>query len=414
MNSLYTRITNILHIFEAFAADIIYNFPSKKLKVIGVTGTDGKTTTTHLIYHILIKSGRKASMISSVVSQIGSKKYKTGLHTTTPRPFLVRKFMRQAVETGSEFFVLETTSHALTQNRVWGIDFFIGVLTNITSEHLYFHKTFKSYFEAKMKLLKVSQNRFVNLEMKEFPAVAGYMKRKSMDFMIFSVNKTDKSDYCPSEKILSVYSQTFMRENLAAAFAVSKFLQVPDNNIYRSIRNFVMPIGRFDIVHDRDFKVIIDFAHTPNSLDELLGYIHGKYKAKKNKIIHVFGAASQRDDSKRPLMGRVSSKYADVILLTEEDFRHENLKEINKQIIKGISKKFKFADISEKIGDRYKIYSQIANRQDAINQAVSFARNGDIVVLTGKGHERSLNRDGVEYPWDEYKAVRIAIKKFKK
>src|SRR3989344_4592910 len=154
---MWQRIKNIYHLFNAFLANVWFGFPSRHLTVIGVTGTDGKTTTTSLIYHILHESGYNTSMISSVGAIIGGKKYDVGFHVTTPSPWALQKFIRKTIDVGSKYLVLETTSHALDQHRVFGINYDVGVLTNVTHEHLDYHKTYENYARTKAKLLKMAK-----------------------------------------------------------------------------------------------------------------------------------------------------------------------------------------------------------------------------------------------------------------
>ena len=173
---MFQTFKNIYHFFQAVIANIYYGFPSRKLKVIGVTGTDGKTTTTHLIYHILKTAGKKVSMVSTVYAKIGAEEFDTGLHTTTPSSFLVQKLLKKAVENGDEFFVLETTSHALDQNRVFGVKYFVAVLTNVTHEHLDYHKTYKKYVDTKAKLLKQSNIVIINSDDHSFERLDKILK----------------------------------------------------------------------------------------------------------------------------------------------------------------------------------------------------------------------------------------------
>ena len=375
------KLKNIYHLLQAIIANIFYGFPSRKLKVIGVTGTDGKTTTTHLIYHILKSAGKRVSMISTVYGKIGDKEYDIGLHTTTPDPFLVQKLLRKAVNHGDEYFVLETTSHALDQNRVYGIGFFIGVITNITHEHLDYHKTYEKYVKAKAKLLLNSKFCVINANDQSFNRLKQILKNKkvisysSKDFKIIKdlSNLTD-----------------FNRYNYLAAYTVCKNCGMPGKEILAAMRTFKLPPGRMELVYNKDFKVIIDFAHTPNAFKNVLPEIRKLYLKKNGRLIHVFGAAGLRDASKRSLMGKASSKYADVIILTEEDYRTEDPQVICSSIAQGIENKPVFT---------------IINRQKAIKKAIQTARKNDVILLTGKSHEKSLCRGKKEFPWDERKAV---------
>lgn len=362
------KLKNIYHLFQAILANLLYGFPSRKLKVIGITGTDGKTTTTHLIAHILKSAGKKVSFISSVFASVGGKESDIGFHVTTPSSFALQKLLKQSADNDDEYFVLETTSHALDQNRVWGINYEIGVITNITHEHLDYHGNYEDYAKTKLKLLKLAK-----IGIKNTTVISNIVKKIP--------NLTE-----------------FNRSNYSSAYNVCKQLGLPDEKILKALETFKLPKGRLDLVYDKDFKIIIDFAHTPNALLQLLPSVRKLYLEKGGRLIHVFGSAGLRDFTKRPLMGEASAKYSDVIYITEEDYRTEDPEEICKQIASGIKKK------------GYKI---VLDRQEAINQAIKTAKVDDVVVLTGKAHEKSLCRGKTEYPWDEYEAVKKALKTVK-
>jgi len=384
---MFQKIKNIYHLFQAVVANIIYRFPSRKIKVIGVTGTDGKTTTTSLIAHILKSAEKKVSYISTVKAQIAGKDYDTGLHVTTPSSFMIQKFLSQSVKNGDEYFVLETTSHALDQNRVWGVNYHIGVLTNITHEHLDYHGSYKDYVKTKEKLLKMAKFSVVNEEDEGYR----YLSQKS---------KVKSQKFSSKLKILEkVGNLTFFnKQNYAAAYTVCKLLNLSDEVILKAMLTFQLPKGRVDLIYDKDFKVIIDFAHTPNAFLKLLPEIRKKYLKNKGRLIHVFGSAGLRDNTKRPLMGEISSRFADFIILTEEDYRTEDPNKICQEIASGI---------------KNKNYQVIIDRKKAIEKALKMAKKGDLVVFTGKAHEKSLCRGKTEYPWDEYQAVEIGLKKIK-
>ncbi|HEX7542686.1 MAG TPA: Mur ligase family protein, partial [Patescibacteria group bacterium] len=304
------KLKNIYHLFQAIIANVIYGFPSRKLKIIGITGTDGKTTTTHLIAHILKTAGKKVSFVSSVFSSIGGKESDIGFHVTTPNSFALQKLLQQSVNNHDEYFVLETTSHALDQNRVWGIKYQIGVITNITHEHLDYHKTYKEYVKAKLKLLLNSKVAMLNGDDESYKLLNQKLKGKSQK-------------YSSKVKILEKLPELtlFNKYNYSAAYIVCKQLGLSDEDILKAMKTFKLPKGRLDLVYDKDFKVIIDFAHTPNGFFQLLSAIRKLYLKKSGRLIHVFGSAGLRDFTKRPLMGEASSKFADVIYITEEDYR---------------------------------------------------------------------------------------------
>ncbi|MEK7177741.1 MAG: Mur ligase family protein, partial [Patescibacteria group bacterium] len=286
-------------------------------------------------------------------------------HVTTPSPFALQKLLKQSADNHDEYFVLETTSHALDQNRVWGINYEIGVITNITHEHLDYHKTYEEYAKTKLKLLKIAKIGIKNTD------------------QIVSIVKQIPN--------LTKYNQC----NYSTAHSVCKELGLSDEIILKALKTFELPKGRLDLVYDKDFKIIIDFAHTPNALLQLLPEIRKLYLKKGGRLIHVFGSAGLRDFTKRPLMGMESSKSADIIFITEEDYRTESLEKICQQIASGI---------------KNKNYQIVLNRQEAISQAIKSAKKDDVVVLTGKSHEKSLCRGKIEYPWDEYEAVEKALK----
>jgi len=378
------KLKNIYHLFQAILANILYGFPSRRLKVIGVTGTDGKTTTTHLITYILKSAGKKVSFVSSVHASIGGKEYDTGFHVTTPSPFALQKFLKQSANYGDQYFVLETTSHALDQNRVWGIKYEVGVITNITHEHLDYHRTYEEYVKTKEKLLEMSKIRIINKDDESFKYLSQKSKVKSQKY-----NSKVKS-------LRAIPNLTkFNQYNYSAAYTVCKQLSLSDNQILTAMKTFKLPKGRLELVYDKDFKVIIDFAHTPNAFENLLPEIRKKFLKKGGRAIHVFGSAGKRDFTKRPLMGRTSSQYADYIILTEEDYRTEDPKKICQEITSGI---------------KNKPYEVIVNREQAILKAITMAKKGDVIVLTGKSHEKSLCRGKVEYPWSEHETVKKAIK----
>jgi len=338
-------------------------------------------------------------MISSIYADIGGQIHDTGFHVTTPRPWKVRQFLRKAHDLGAEYFILETTSHALAQNRVWGIRFDTAVITNITHEHLYHHGSFDNYLKIKTKLLFQSRTALVNLDSTASQQVINTLTLRKKSFKTFSL-KDSKADFTWNAQIKSHIHGEYNRENILAAYSVAQILELDKKAISKAIASFELPQGRLDIVRNKEFKVVIDFAHTPNSIERLLHTIKAELVGKNGLIIHVFGSASQRDDSKRPKMGEASAQYADIIILTEEDYRKEDPAKICEQIAQGIKKQGLVKDQD---------YFIVTDRALAIEKAIFMAQRGDVVVVTGKSHEKSLARGGKEYPWDEYKTVRKAL-----
>lgn len=407
---MWQQFKNIYHAFSAFLAATYYGFPGKKLKVIGITGTDGKTTTTHLIHHILTSVGKKASMISSVYAEIAGIKYDTGFHVTSPNQWQLQKFLRQAINAREEYMVLEVTSHALDQHRVDFIDFEIGVLTNITHEHLDYHQTFANYVRTKEKLLRMSKVAIVNRDDKSYNYFDVSIHRSETSYGMknnASVSPQKFSFTSPLPGEYNVY-------NCLAAIAACQAMGVEDSDIKKALTTFTGVKGRFEYFPTgKNFDVIIDFAHTPNAIEKVLSTVK---PVVKGKLIHVFGSAAHRDHTKRPIMGANSVKYANFIILTEEDYRTEDVNQIIDEIARGSIKQgaveLQLKDFEKAFVSKNPIFFRIPDRQKAIEFAIGkLARKDDLLVFTGKAHEKSLCRGTVEYPWSEYEAIEKALKK---
>jgi len=400
-------LINLYHLAKSNLLNFFYGFPSKKIKLIGITGTDGKTTTTHLVYHALTKLGKKASMISTVYAKIGEKKYDTGFHVTTPDAFTTFSYIRKSIANKDEYFILETTSHRLEQNQLSGLDFAVGLITNITHEHLDYHGRFDNYVEAKSKLLSQSKTKIINLDDESS------LKIKKLFPKVKTFGFFTKADYSYSG--FSKDMPLFNRYNYLAAYAILKELGFDKAQILEAMEGFVLPKGRLEIVFQGKYKVLIDFAHTPNAVFSLLKDLKEKTPLKSGRLIHVFGSAGLRDREKRPLMGKSSGEFCDIAILTEEDYRTEDPEKICKQISSGlIEKGFKKITTDEKQNIERKSFMVELDRSKAIELALSIAKKGDLVVLTGKAHEQSLCRGNKEYPYDEHLAVEKALQKVSK
>lgn len=403
-------LINVYHLIKAVIANIIYGFPSKKIKIIGVTGTDGKTTTTHLIYHILKSAGKKVSMLSSIYAKIGDLEYDTGLHMTTPDVLLVQKLINYAAKNKDEYLVLETTSHALDQNRIYGISYEISVITNITPEHLDYHKTYDNYLRTKAKLLLRAKKSLINLDDHSSDRLIKILSAKNKKFYTYGFSKG--TNYSKDfSKIISRITD-FNNYNYLAAFSVAKLLDIDERTIIDALRRFRLPTGRFELVYNKEFYVIVDFAHTPNAIDQVLEAVRKHYViGEKQRLIHVFGSAGLRDNKKRPMMGDASGRHADVVILTEEDYRTEDPLKICEEVAMGLIKNdFKKVEAERLDGRSKKAFSIIIERNLAIKKAVGIAQKGDVIVATGKSHEKSLCRGKIEYPWNETEAILKALK----
>lgn len=408
---------NFYHLFVAFLAALIFRFPARKLKVIGVTGTDGKTTTVNLIYHILSKGGFKVGMISTVEAKIFGETIDTGFHVTTPGAFQTQRLLRRMVDADINVVVLEVTSHALDQNRVAFVPLHVGLITNVTQEHLDYHRSFKSYLLTKAKILSKVNYRVLNNEDPSFEKLKMMGKGQLVsfgkdgadyigevvnyfdDYTNFGIHYKTKQKMLKTMVIQSSLIGEFNLSNILAAFAVGKILGLEDKKIVEAIQSFQGVEGRMDRINlGQDFKVFIDFAHTPRSIEVSLQTLK---KITDKRLICVFGAAGERDRSKRALMGHVAAVEADLIVVTSEDPRSEKPEKIIEEIEKGIVKSG---------GTNNQTYWKIVDRAEAIEKAIkNLAESGDCVVILGKGHEKSMNIAGVEYPWSDKEIATKAL-----
>lgn len=385
------RLKGLYHYLLACCAVVWFRFPSRHLTVVGVTGTDGKTTTTTLIYEVLKAAGKNVSMITSVHAVIAGQSYDTGFHVTTPSAWWVQKYLREAVDHGDTHMVLEVTSHALSQSRVFGVRFAAGVITNVTHEHLDWHKTYDDYLQTKLRLVSQSEVSIINHDQAD---LFSEVTKNFPDKKIVSFGMQHGADLTP--KLFPFHTKLpgqYNEYNCLAAIAACQTLGIEPAVIRRTLETFSGISGRMEVVATKPFTVIVDFAHTPNALEQVLKTVRGMTK---KKLIHVFGSAGLRDHTKRPLMGAASGRYADAIILTEEDYRTEDVNKIMDEITTGIPK-----------GKNIQRYPR---RADAIRVALGMAKPGDLVILTGKGHEKSLCRGTVEYPWSDQQEVRNVLK----
>lgn len=384
-------INYLWHLPRAVFANIKYGFPSRGLTVVGVTGTDGKTTTVNMVYRILKTAGKKVSMVSTINAVVGGREIDTGFHVTSPDPMMVQKLLKQSADRNDEYAILEVTSHALDQFRFWGVKFHIGVITNITHEHLDYHKTWENYFKAKLGLILNSELSIINAGEKHFKRLADLSGGQVVSFGL-----SKNADFHPGNFPLKLrIPGEFNLCNALAAAATAKNLKIDQKVIKSSLENFKALIGRMEEApNKRGLKIMIDFAHTPNGLENALKTLR---KGCKGKLIAVFGCAGKRDGGKRFLMGEIAAKLADTVIITAEDPRGQ-IDMINTQIMEGVRKTGKLLNKDVFIEN---------DRQKAIGLAINkIAKRGDTVGIFGKGHEKSMNIDGKqEVAWSDYDAV---------
>jgi len=390
-------IKNLFHLFQAITACIYYRYPAQKLTVIGVTGTDGKTTTSTLIYHLLKNSGYKVALISTVAAYIGDQEVDTGFHVTSPSPWQLQRLIHRIRQSGFTHLVLESTSHGLDQHRLFGSHITTAVLTNVTHEHLDYHRTYSRYLASKAKIFRSVHTAIINADDASFRLLLPYIK-KSVQLMPYSLIENTSPGLIPDDTYhqiktacISTFPQSYNRANALAASIAALTLGVSASSITKNLSSFPGVPGRMQhISNPLGIQIIVDFAHTPNALKQALA---AAKQTTKGKLIAVFGSAGKRDKTKRPLMGEAASKLADEIILTAEDPRGEDVRLINQQIRSGI-----FQNLGH-------VHS-IPNRSEAIQFALKIAQPGDTVIICGKGHEQSLNLDGHhEIPWSDVQAV---------
>jgi UDP-N-acetylmuramoyl-L-alanyl-D-glutamate--2,6-diaminopimelate ligase len=446
------KAKNLLHLGQAIYANYKYDFPSKKLKILGVTGTDGKTTTTLMLYHILKEENLKVGYISTIGAKIGDQDLDTGLHVTTPDPWMVPKYLDQMVKEGVEYVVLESTSNGFQQNRLWGIEFDGGIITNIKSDHLDYHGTWENYAKAKFQLVKQIKNKgliVLNKEdKKSFEWIKEQISSQRLDVNVKEVSSSQTLNIKHSIKGLTFVWQSqefelhligkYNLENALGVIALASEI-LPLDVISKHLKTFKSPKGRMEVIKTEPFSVIIDFAHTPNSLESALNSLK-ELKNSGTKIITVFGCAGMRDKERRK-MGEVAARLSDLVILTAEDPRDEKLSNINNEILeyakesKGqLAARFKNSEDYE-IKNLEELKSDmrttkeagntpffafdaddISSRKDAISLAIGIAEKGDIVYLTGKAHEESLafGAEQDEYPWSEHDVVKESLKSLNK
>jgi UDP-N-acetylmuramoyl-L-alanyl-D-glutamate--2,6-diaminopimelate ligase len=417
------KIKNIYHMSMAFLANVFYIFPSKKIKVIGVTGTNGKTTTIQMITRILEEAGFKVAMASTINFKVGKKEWVNKTKFTTMSSWAIQKFFREAVKNGCQYLVLETSSHSLDQNRIWGIDFKIGVVTNVTREHLDYHKTIERYRKIKLKLFRKIEIAVVNLDMENPEQFLDCGAEKKYGYTLKDINARPEAqnffqdvEIIQAEDIKFSINGTcfkvkdteinlhlpggFNLENAMAAICAGLSEEIDLLTIKKALEKITLIPGRLEPVeNERGLNIIVDYAVTPDSLEKLYELIK-KIKAAKNggRIISIFGSCGERDRGKRPLMGKIVSGNADFIIVTNEDPYGEDPIQIINEISKGIQNK-----------TEGKNFWKIIDRRQAIKKALQLAESGDFVIVTGKGAEETMAVGREMIPWNDKKVIREVL-----
>lgn len=391
----------------AFASCEFYDNPSKKLKLIGVTGTKGKTTSTFMIKSILEKHGLNVGLIGSIAVYINEEKIED-TDRTTPESFEIQKHLANMVEKNVDVAIIEVSSQAMKLDRVTGCDFDVSLFTNLTEDHISEkeHPNMEDYFNCKLELIKISKHGVINNDDETVSNIKNILPDKDIktfaidndaDFKVnpdtvvitdsyidFSINYNGKE-----EKIEAAIPGRFSIYNAIGAISVCSFFDVTADEIRDALKNLKV-LGRSELVPNKlGLTIMIDYAHTPSSLESILTAVRSYAKG---RIICAWGVGGDRDAKKRPIMGEISGRLADYTVLMSDQVRTEDPLKILKEIEVGIIP----------TGKPYKI---IVDRTEGIKYAISIAKKGDIIVIPGLGHDLYLERNGVKYPYDERKVI---------
>ena len=413
----------LTHRTRAVLAAFIFGFPGKKIRVIGVAGTKGKTTTVNMITKILEENGHKVAMFSTANMQIGGKKQLNKIKLTTPSPFYFQYFLRKAIVKNCAYAVVEISSHGLVQYRHWGVSYRTVVLTNMMSDHLDYHKTFRNYKNSHKALLtKNLENLILNYDdehLREFLKIerGGKLALKEYIFSLKSyenikntifvkargitlnrkgsefVVKTDGE----SEKIKLSLLGEFNVYNSLAAIATGLAEKISLKKIKSGLESMRDIPGRLEKIDEgQNFEVIVDYAHSPDSLKNVYDAVKPYVK---NKIIAVLGGTGDRDKTYRSKAGAIADEFADIVIITNEDPYSEDPEKIIDQVMSGIKNK-----------ELNKNLFRISDRKEAIKKAIALADNNDLVIITGKGAEQFMICGNKKIPWDDREIAREVIK----
>lgn len=414
----------------AYTAAAFHDFPARKMNIIGVTGTDGKTTTVNLIFRILVAAGIKAGMISTVNAVVGDEVIDTGFHVTTPEAPTIQNLLRKMADHGLSHVVLETTSHGLDQRRAAGCEIDVAVITNITHEHLDYHGNYDRYFDAKFRLVEellrsvkknglpqriavfnhddISFERlFTRMSQLKYQAIQQIHYGRQPGLLVSAEDVTadehgvhftaivEGKQYMVTSPLIGEYN---VHNILAAIAATAQGLGLAMEAIIKGVASLDGVSGRMEKIDlGQDYLAMVDFAHTPNALKVALQTAR---KMTDGRVIAVFGSAGLRDKQKRRMMAAESIQHADISVITAEDPRTENLDDILAEM----------ADEALKNGGvENRNFYIIPDRGDAIRKAVQLAQTNDLVIACGKGHEQSMCFGETEYAWDDRQAMRAAI-----
>jgi UDP-N-acetylmuramoyl-L-alanyl-D-glutamate--2,6-diaminopimelate ligase len=394
-----------------YLASAYYNYPSKELKLIGVTGTNGKTSVTTLLYKCYLNLGHKSGLLSTIKYAVNGKE--TASTHTTPNAVRINELLREMVDAGCAYAFMEVSSHALHQNRVTGLDFDGAVFTNITHDHLDYHKTFKDYLYTKKLLfdgLKSSAFALVNKDDKNSKVMVQNCKGSKYTFSLKSMSdfkaKIIESDFSgmltkigDTEVWLNLVGE-FNAYNVLAVYGVAFLMGADHLDIITALSAASSVDGRFQNIKEAGITAIVDYAHTPDALQNVLDTINA-IRTQNENLITVVGCGGNRDAEKRPVMARIACEHSDRVILTSDNPRFEDPQAIIDEMMKGVS------------AQNYKKVLQIVNREEAIKTAVQLSQTGDVILIAGKGHETYQEIKGVRSSFDDREIVKTNLKRIK-
>ena len=405
------------HKLRAVLAAIIYKFPGRKIRVIGVAGTKGKTTTANMIAKILEEGGYKIAMLSTANFQIGEKKWLNDVKLTTTSPFYFQRFLAKAVKEKCDYIIVEISSHGLVQYRHWGVRYKTVVLTNMMSDHLDYHKTYKNYKNSHNALLtKNLENLIINYDDEDLRSFLEFEKVKKYTFSLKGYKEANGTKLVTATDIILKEKEVEFNIKTNKGQLDIKSSLIGEFNIYNSLASAtvglaenIKPImikkalesiknipGRLEKIDEgQDFDIIVDYAHSPDSLKKVYEAVNPYVK---NKIIAVLGGTGDRDKTYRAKMGALAEEYASIVIITNEDPYSEDPEEIIDQVLSGIQNK-----------ELNKNLFRMPDRKEAIKKAINFAQAGDLVLITGKGAEQFIICGEEKIPWDDREIVREAL-----
>ena len=401
----YNQAVLPYHFAQALIAGVKYHHPAKNLRVIGVTGTNGKTTTCFMIWQMLRSAGYKTGLMTTVAHGVDKLEPELGHMTTVDAATLNRRIL-DIKNQGAEFLVLEVTSHALAEFRTLGIPFEIAVFTNLTHDHLDYHKTFAAYRAAKGRLFKKAKNSILNAD----DQATKYFKTLTKNYITYGIksgeNRAENIKLavngvkysCGDINIKTKIPGEFNVYNSLAAALVGQKLGLTNKQIENGIKSLDSVEGRMNLVDEgQPFTVIVDYAHTPDALEKVFDSVRDH----KGRIISVHGGAGRRDPLTRPIRGRILAKYSDIVIITEDDSRDEDPEAIAASLIEGAKKEGKTLGKD--------LFKEL-DRKKAIELALKTAKKGDLVLVLGKGHEKTILRADGPHPFEDIKIIKQLLK----